>query len=461
MGAIIGTSVGRDNRERPPQHGISPTVPGSVSLRDFSRTLVSQAEYDSIVGSASCGPSSAGADRAGDLVEKDAKTIGANTRNIAILGSTGSIGRQCLTVIADQPHLHATALAAGGNWELLAEQARRFEVDLVAVADPDAAEPLRAVLGPACTVLSGRGSMSRLVRMCQADLVLSGVVGACGVNAALETIGQGRDLAIANKETLVLAGRLVTQAARQAGISLLPVDSEHAAIHQCLAGRDIDEVRRVIITASGGPFRTWPAERIHHASIEEALNHPTWQMGRKITIDSATMMNKALEIIEAHWMFGLRAEQIGVVVHPESIVHSLVEFDDGSLLAQLGWPDMTVPIAYALSHPRCPRRRPRRLDLAEIGSLNFASVDQDRFPAIRLAYRVLEAGNGAGAVLNGANEAAVAAFLQGQICFGDIVRLVEETLNMHSGTDETDLEALLSADRWARQQVLQAVGQTL
>ncbi|NQU75881.1 MAG: 1-deoxy-D-xylulose-5-phosphate reductoisomerase, partial [Planctomycetes bacterium] len=272
------------------------------------------------------------------------------------------------------------------------------------------------------------------------------------------TIQGGMDLAIANKETLVVAGRLITEAARTAGVRLLPVDSEHAAIQQCLQGRELGDVRRVIITASGGPFRTWPKDRIHNAAVGEALNHPTWDMGKKISIDSATMMNKALEIVEAHWLFGLDAEQIDVVVHPESIVHSLVEFTDGSLLAQLGRPDMTLPIAQALSSPHSGPRPGRRLDLFEAGSLNFSAVDVDRFPAIRLAYRVLEAGRGCGAVLNGANEAAVAAFLAGKIDFGEIVPLVEETLNMHAGTDETDLEALLAANQWAREQVDQAIG---
>ena len=362
-------------------------------------------------------------------------------------------------MVACHPNLRATALAAGGKWQLLAEQAMQFEVSLVAIADAAAAEPLQAALGATAGVLSGPGAMAQLVRQCQADVVLSGVVGTCGVRASMEAIRGGKDVAIANKETLVVAGGPISREARRAGVSLLPVDSEHAGIHQCLTDRGVGDVRRVILTASGGPFRTWPTERTKAASIEQALNHPTWRMGRKVTIDSATMMNKALEIIEAHWLFGLSGEQIDVLVHPESIVHSLVEFNDGSVLAQMACPDMTMPIAWALNAPRRLESAGQRLDLAQVGSLNFAAVDLERFPAIRLAYRVLETGRGAGAVLNGANEAAVAAFLDGRIAFGDIVQLVEETLNIHAGTDETDLEALLATNQWARRQVSHAIQQ--
>ncbi len=378
-------------------------------------------------------------------------------RRIAILGSTGSIGCQALQVVADQPHLSVTALAAGENWQRLAEQAQRFEVGLLAIADPAGAGPLREAVGSRPTILAGPDAMERLVEQCQADVVLSGVVGACGLRAALAALRGGRDLAIANKETLVMAGALVTEAARSAHRRILPVDSEHAAIHQCLAGADAGAVRRVIVTASGGPFRSWPVERIRSATVEQALNHPTWQMGRKITIDSATMMNKALEVIEAHWLFGLGPDRIDVVVHPQSIIHSLVEFVDGNVLAQLGWPDMTVPIAYALNHPHRVARATRPLDLAAAGRLDFQAVDHERFPAAALADRVLRTGRGAGAVLNGANEAAVEAFLNGTIPFGRIVELVQETLNRHSGTDERDLDALLRADAWAREQVAQAI----
>jgi len=385
------------------------------------------------------------------------RRIAIETRKIAVLGSTGSIGRQTLQVVDEYPHLQAAALAARGNWRLLAAQARRMKARMIAIADGQTADKLREAAGPDVEVLTGPKAMVEMIAACEADVVLSGVVGSCGLQAAMAAIERGMDLALANKETLVVAGRLVTQAAAAAGIRLLPVDSEHSAIHQCLAGGEIGDVRRVIITASGGPLRTWPADRIAAATVDEALDHPTWQMGPKITIDSATLMNKVLEIIEAHWLFGLTAEQIEVVIHPESIVHSIVEFCDGSQLAQLGWPDMTTPIAYALNYPRRLGRATRRLDLAEAGSLTFESVDRGRFAAIDLAYRVLEAGGGAGAVLNGANEAAVEAFLHQQIRFGDIVPLVQETLNKHTGTDETDLEAVLAADQWARRQVAKAV----
>ncbi len=349
-------------------------------------------------------------------------------------------------------------MAAGGNWKLLAEQARKFKAPLLAMANADAAERLRDAVGADVKVLAGPNAMAELISRAPADIVLSGVVGACGLRAALAAISGGKHLAIANKETLVMAGRLVTGAAKDAGVALLPVDSEHAAIHQCLGDHAPAEVARIIITASGGPFRTWPRERIEAATVAEALNHPTWQMGPKITVDSATMMNKALEIIEAHWLFGLPGEQIDVVVHPESIVHSLVEFQDGNVLAQMGWPDMTTPISYALNYPARVPHATRRLDLAEAGSLTFSATDTDRFPAIKLAYRVIETGHGAGAVLNSANEAAVAAFLAGRIPFGRIVPLVQETLNNHDGSDETDLDALLTADQWARRQVAEMIG---
>jgi 1-deoxy-D-xylulose-5-phosphate reductoisomerase len=378
-------------------------------------------------------------------------------KKIAVLGSTGSIGRQTLQVVSEHPHLQITALAAGGNWRLLAEQAFLVGAAMVTIADSEAVDSLRAAVPDGVEVLTGPDAMAEMVSRCDADIVLSGVVGSCGLRAALAAIERGMDLALANKETLVVAGHLVTQAAAAKGIKLLPVDSEHSAIHQCLAGSDGSDIRRVIITASGGPLRTWAAEQIAGATIAEALNHPTWEMGPKISIDSATLMNKALEIIEAHWLFGLTGDQIDVVIHPESIVHSIVEFRDGSQLAQLGWPDMTTPIAYALNYPCRLDRDTRRLDLAEAGSLTFESVGPERSAAIDLAFRVLDLGHGAGAVLNGANEAAVQAFLQREIRFGDIVPLVRETLNKHTGTDETDLEAVLAADRWARGQVAEAV----
>ncbi len=384
-------------------------------------------------------------------------TIETDAKKIIVLGSTGSIGRQTLEVIADHGHLQAIALAAKSNWRLLALQANQTGAHTVALADAAAAEDLQAAVGKNVTVISGPDAMAELVRTCDADVVLSGVVGSCGLQAALAAIDRGLDLALANKETLVMAGRIVTEAAAAAGIRLLPVDSEHSAIHQCLGGGDVSQVSRVIITASGGPLRTWPADRVCEASVEEALNHPTWEMGPKISIDSATLMNKALEVIEAHWLFGLTGDQIDVVIHPESIVHSIVEFRDGTQLAQLGWPSMTTPIAYALNYPHKLDRAIRRLDLAEAGSLTFEKVDRNRFGSMDLAYRVIDAGNGSGAVLNGANEAAVTAFLDRRIRFADIVALTEETLNKHPGTDETDLEAVLAADQWARQQVRDAV----
>ena len=378
-------------------------------------------------------------------------------KRIAILGSTGSIGRQTIEVLSQCEGLTACALAAGSNWQLLADQAKQINPEFVAITDPQSASHLQSELPAGTELLTGPDAMTELVRRAKPDVVLSGVVGSAGLKPTLAAIELGADLAIANKETLVMAGEIVIPAARAAGVSILPVDSEHSAIFQCLASGKASEVKIVTITASGGSLRDFSDEDAAKATVDDALNHPTWSMGPKITIDSATMMNKALEVIEAHWLFDLPAEKIKVVIHPESIIHSTVEFCDGSVIAQLAKPDMTLPIAYALFYPDRPARPGDSLDLAELGNLSFKKLSRRFSRAIDLAYKVIETGGVSGAVLNGANEAAVEAFLAGQIHFGQIVDLAEDILNRASKADEVTVEALIEADLWARQQVQEAI----
>ncbi len=378
-------------------------------------------------------------------------------KRIAILGSTGSIGRQTIEVINQSGGLTACALAAGGNWQLLAEQAKQINPEFVAITDAHNAQKLQSELPDKVELLVGADAMTELIRRSKPDVVLSGVVGSAGLKPTLAAIEQGADLAIANKETLVMAGEIVIPAARAAGVSLLPVDSEHSAIFQCLLAGRAAEVKLVTITASGGALRDWNDDDAAEATVDDALNHPTWSMGKKITIDSATMMNKALEVIEAHWLFDLPAEKIKVVIHPESIIHSTVEFCDGSVIAQLARPDMTLPIAYALFYPDRPGRPGDTLDLAEIGNLTFKKLSKRFSRAIDLAYKVIATGGVSGAVLNGANEAAVEAFLAGQIRFGKIVDLAEDILNTAPIADEITVEALIEADLWARRRVEEAI----
>jgi 1-deoxy-D-xylulose-5-phosphate reductoisomerase len=389
-------------------------------------------------------------------------------KRVAILGSTGSIGRQSLDVIAATGSLSACALAAGSNWRLLAEQARRFRPEIVAMSDDQAAEKLRPLLPPDTQLLAGPEAMTELVRRSRPDVVLIGVVGSAGLEPTLAAIEVGATVALANKETLVMAGAIVMPAARRAGVAVLPVDSEHSAIFQCLAAGKRQEVARVVITASGGALREWDGERTEQATVEEALDHPTWQMGRKITIDSATLINKALEVIEAHWLFDLSAEQIQVVLHPQSIVHAYVEFRDGSIVAQMGRPDMALPIAYALHYPDRPDRHVPPLDLPAVGELTFSSLTGRFARAVELGYQTIIRGGLSGAVLNAANESAVQAFLDEKIRFGDILPLVEDVLNFFNSNlsqsnltppdsdfgersrAEITLETILGADRWAR-----------
>ncbi|MCD4699232.1 MAG: 1-deoxy-D-xylulose-5-phosphate reductoisomerase [Phycisphaerae bacterium] len=381
-----------------------------------------------------------------------------NPKRIVILGSTGSVGRQALEIITADEGLSVCGLAAGSNWRLLAEQAKTFNADAVAIAEPEAAKELASVLLEGTDMLTGPESMSDLIWQVEPDMVLTAMVGSSGLTPTLTAIKCGADLAIANKESLVMAGAIIMPAARKAGINVLPVDSEHSAIFQCLVGHETKDVHRVTLTASGGPFRNQPAEKVRHASLDEVLKHPTWQMGQKISIDSATMMNKALEIIETHHLFDLPVHRIEVVIHPESIIHACVEFFDGSVLAQMGHPSMTTPISFALHYPARPTSPSAPLlDLAEAGCLHFEAADMQKYPALELGYEVVRRGGTAGAVLNAANEIAVEAFIAGRIEFGQIVEIVKEVLTETPTKTEIDLETVLVADDDARRRTEEIV----
>jgi len=374
-------------------------------------------------------------------------------KRIAILGSTGSIGRSALSVIDAHPdRLSVAALAAGENAELLGEQIARYRPAVVAMASGGAIDRLRAGL-PAGVAVGGSGREG-LVAVATApgvDIVLCASSGTDGLEAVLAAIEHKKTIALANKEVLVMAGGIVTEAARRHGVPILPVDSEHNALHQCLHGRPASEIRRLILTASGGPFRGRTASELLGVSAEEALRHPTWRMGRKITIDSATLMNKGLEVIEAHWLFGVCADQIDVLIHPQSVVHSMVELTDGSVIAQLGVTDMQLPIQYAFSYPERWAAPLPPLDLAAAGRLDFDVPDTSAFPCLRLAYRALEAERSLPVVLNAANEIAVARFLEGRLGFPSIAHVIEETMNAHAPAEVTSLASVRNVDQWARE----------
>jgi len=376
-------------------------------------------------------------------------------RSIAILGSTGSIGRNALRVVESLgPGYSICALSANSSVELLAEQARRFKPKYVAVTDPGCEKRLRELVGElAVEVLGGPGSLVEIAELAEVDTVLTAVVGAAGLPAVLAAARKGKRLAIANKEPLVIAGELLLAEAKKGGATILPVDSEHSAIFQAMQAGRPNEVAKIILTASGGPFREASAEDIRNVTLEQALAHPTWNMGPKITIDSATMMNKAFEIIEARWLFDVPVEKIGVLIHPESIVHSMVEFVDGSVVAQLGRPDMCLPIQYALTYPQRVAGIARAPRLEEIGELTFKKPDPQTFRALPLAYQVARAGGTAAVVFNAANEAAVEEFLAGRIKFVNILELVEHCLDKHDVKTHVSLEELLEADGWARKEV--------
>jgi 1-deoxy-D-xylulose-5-phosphate reductoisomerase len=373
---------------------------------------------------------------------------------VVILGSTGSIGQAALDVVAALgDRVRVVGLAAWQSWERLAAQARRFDVPSVALADETHTRELQAACPAGTRVLSGPDGLVELVRTTDADHVLAAIVGAAGLPATLAAVERGLTVGLANKESLVVAGSLLMPLAARTGSTLIPVDSEHSAIFQALHCGSPAEVRRLYLTASGGPFRTWSAERIAAATLADALNHPTWSMGPKITIDSATMMNKALEIIEARHLFGVAPEQIEVLIHPESIMHSMVEYCDGSTIAQLGVPDMRTPIQYALTYPERVPGRAAPLDWRQARRLTFEPPDEERFPALRLGMQAARAGGSSGAVLNAANEAAVARFRAGALRFVDIVAVTADVLHRHSCIAAPTLTELLAADAWARQEV--------
>ncbi len=375
-------------------------------------------------------------------------------KRVIILGSTGSIGCNTLEVLhglADE--FQIVGLAAGSRWRELADQAQQLHPEYIAIGDESLESVLRADVPESTAVLSGTEGLVELVEASDCDIVVSAIVGTAGLAATVRAAQMGKRIAIANKETLVVAGSLITQLARQSGAELIPVDSEHSAIFQALHAGRRSELRRVYLTASGGPFRTWTMERIRQATVADALAHPIWDMGPKISIDSATMVNKALEIVEARWLFDLPADKIEVLIHPEAVVHSMVEFQDGCLIAQLGTPDMRTPIQYALTYPRRLPSACEPLDMLALGSLNFEAPDLARFPALQLGFEVAAKGGSAGAVLNAANEAAVDAFRAGQIKFGDIAGRVSDTLGRHEWIESPTMEELLQVDAWARNEV--------
>jgi 1-deoxy-D-xylulose-5-phosphate reductoisomerase len=384
-------------------------------------------------------------------------------QRLSILGSTGSIGCNTLRVVdfLGAGEFRVVALAAGRNVEKLAGQVARFAPEVVAVDSDAAAEELLRQLRTqkidAPRIMTGTAGLIEVATHPAASCVVSATVGAVGFVPTLRALEAGKRVALANKETLVMAGELMTRAAEKSGAELLPVDSEHNALHQCLRGEKHHEVRRLILTASGGPFRARTRADMERATVQDALNHPTWNMGAKITIDSATLMNKGLEVIEAHWLFGFGAEQIGIVVHPESVVHSLVELVDGSLIAQLGVTDMRHAIQYALTYPARRASELAPLELAQLSALHFEPPDETRFPCIPLAYRALRAGGTMPATLNAANEIAVQAFLDQQLRLTDIPRIIAATMDAHAVRAADSLETILAADQAARAQARQTV----
>ncbi len=382
-------------------------------------------------------------------------------KNVVILGSTGSVGRQALEVISWFPgEFRVVGLAANRNIDLLEQQVAAFDVPYAAVMDEQAAAVLQDRLrGTKCRCFKGSEGLLELVKLPEVDLVLVAVTGIAGLEPTLEAIKQKKDIALANKETLVAGGALVMEAACKSGAQILPVDSEHSAIFQCLDRAE--DVSELILTGSGGPFRGFSREQLKGVTPEMALKHPTWKMGQKITVDSATLMNKGLEVIEARWLFNIDYERISVVIHPQSIVHSLVRYNDGTLLAQLAWPDMRLPIQYALLYPFRKRNSLAPLDLIKAGQLTFEAPDTESFPCLRLAIEAGRAGGTMTAVLNAANEVAVHAFLAGEIAFLEIPEVIAEAMAHHSPKQISQLEDILEADRWARrfaQQLINSKG---
>jgi len=377
-------------------------------------------------------------------------------KNVVLLGSTGSIGTSTIKVADDLPdRIRLVGLAAGNNAELLFEQTRKHKPEAISISDPAKANALRNELGSHTKVLSGADGLLQLATLPSADVVLIAIVGTAGLQPALAAIRAGKDIAIASKEILVMAGEIVMIEARKYGVRVLAVDSEHSAIFQCLDGKPSDSVRKLWLTASGGPFRKTPKEEFPNITVERALKHPSWIMGRKITIDSATLFNKGLEMIEARWLFNVEMARVAVVVHPQSVIHSMVEFVDGSMLAQLSTPDMCLPIQYALTYPdRAPSERVQT-SFARLGRLDFEEPDPGRFPALTLARQAGEVGGTLPAVLNAANEMAVEAYVNGKINFPQISETVQRTMEKHEVVPHPTLDQILEADAWARREALE------
>ncbi len=381
---------------------------------------------------------------------------------ISLLGSTGSIGTQTLDIAAQNPdQFRIVGLAAGRNVELLAQQIRQFQPQIVAISDAAKLGELQAAIAditPQPILLTGEAGIVEVAQFSAADVVVTGIVGCAGLLPTIAAIKAGKDIALANKETLIAGGPVVLPLMQQYGVKLLPADSEHSAIFQCLQGVPDKGLRRILLTASGGAFRDLPVEQLAQVTVADALKHPNWTMGRKITIDSATLMNKGLEVIEAHYLFGLDYDRIDIVIHPQSIIHSMIELEDTSVLAQLGWADMRLPLLYALSYPERIVTHWEPLDLVKVGSLTFREPDHAKYPCMQLAYTAGRAGGCLPAVLNAANEQAVALFLEEKIRFLDIPRLIEQTCDRYHPQNRSHptLEDIIAADQWARQEVLKA-----
>lgn len=373
-------------------------------------------------------------------------------KRIAILGSTGSIGTQALEVISAFPEkFSVVGLSADHNVALLAQQVEQYRPSVAAMMSQQAATELgQALQGSRAQVAGGVAGLVEVATWPEADLVLAAISGVAGLVPVLRAVEAGKQIALANKEPLVVAGQLLTESAQRSGAALIPVDSEHSAIFQALMGQERSKIQRLILTASGGPFAQWPLEKLAQVTAEQALHHPTWKMGKKVTIDSATLMNKGLEVIEAHWLFGVEVDRIEIVIHHQSIVHSLVEFVDGSVLAQLGIPDMKTPLQFALGYPERLPKSWGKLDLAQMGRLTFAPPDLERFPCVRLAYRAVRAGGTMPAALNAADEVAVAWFLAGKIGFLEIPKLIERAMDKHQPISHPNLEEIVAVDREIR-----------
>ena len=377
-------------------------------------------------------------------------------KTVSLVGSTGSIGTQAIEVVnAERDRYRVVALAAATSVDVLATQARQLRPDYVAIADAELGPRLKELAPPGVEVLAGPGALEAVAAV--GDVVVNGVVGFAGLPVTIAALEHGRRLALANKESLIAGGPVVQRVRQTPGAELVPVDSEHCAIHQCLRAGDAGEVARMVLTASGGPFRTWPRERLASATVADALAHPTWAMGPKITVDSSTLMNKGLEVIEAHELFGIDFERIEVVVHPQSIVHSMVEFRDGATIAQLSLPDMRLPIAYALGYPERAQTAFGALDWTQLATLEFSMPDHEQFPCLGLAYEAGRAGETAPAWLNGANEVAVAAFLDGLIRWTAIAEVLKDAMTGYDGTIADSVDVVIEADRRGRERARVAV----